>query len=635
MAHSECHPPKTKPWLKQLLRDKCHIEARPFQLDNGLHLSRGTSAIVVSPPGSGKSILMAAPLLAAQEMGESGIGLVVVPTKLLGEQLAGVLSSYGLNASAINEDTMRAASLASPRVDLWAKLVKADGVRVAIVSPQMLSSEHVTKILQRKATYDLLRWFFVDEAHLVHEESGDWRVAYGSVKTMRQRLPVTAVWGLFTGTATPTEVQAIAKTLGFKPGHYVNVRYPCGRSHIKYMNLFMQYPYSGYEFFDLAFLIPPEARSPSDIPRTLVFCDTIDLGSRVITFLDALFPSSFPRRSEVVMPYNSLMSKDYRKLFVEDMVDGSTLRIGVCTETCTYGLDISCIRRVVVFGLFPSFAAGKQRLCRAGRDGLPAEAYSFVPLWVKDVPVEDIKGQQAKDDAARRAKLSPVVLQWHNPTAVMCPRQLDASHNGEAPPAQVDDCCSLHSPEPQASQNTAAISHHRTAYHAAYGLEPTPRDILPRSDGTYRALEAVMVKAVVRMLQSWRGRIWIEKVRGSQRDALSCDFLPSSIIKRLAPKAHICTSLDNLKQVIRTPPWKFFDRYGELLLEVIKEMMQGFDEILQERKQQPAAAQASTSVPRVRLIMKSANVPVPEKRSADDDNSVGNTKRPCIDKENF
>ncbi|KAI0759466.1 hypothetical protein BC629DRAFT_1443831 [Irpex lacteus] len=471
--------------------------------------------------------------VAAQEMGESGIGLVVVPTKLLGEQLAGVLSSYGLNASAINEDTMRAASLASPRVDLWAKLVKADGVRVAI------REDYATET------------------------------------------PVTAVWGLFTGTATPPKCKPSRRPSGLNPD-----------TTLTFVSLFR------LRVLRPRILDTSGSAVSFDIPRTLVFCDTIDLGSRVITFLDALFPSSFPRRSEVVMPYNSLMSKDYRKLFVEDMVDGSTLRIGVCTETCTYGLDISCIRRVVVFGLFPSFAAGKQRLCRRDVTGCPAEAYSFVPLWVKDVPVEDIKGQQAKDDAARRAKLSPVVLQWHNPTAVMCPRQLDASHNGEAPPAQVDDCCSLHSPEPQASQNTAAISHHRTAYHAAYGLEPTPRDILPRSDGTYRALEAVMVKAVVRMLQSWRGRIWIEKVRGSQRDALSCDFLPSSIIKRLAPKAHICTSLDNLKQVIRTPPWKFFDRYGELLLEVIKEMMQGFDEILQERKQQPAAAQASTSVPR-------------------------------------
>lgn len=36
---------------------------------------------------------MAAPLLAAQERGEKGVALVVVPTKLLGEQLVSVMLS--------------------------------------------------------------------------------------------------------------------------------------------------------------------------------------------------------------------------------------------------------------------------------------------------------------------------------------------------------------------------------------------------------------------------------------------------------------------------------------------------------------------------------------------------------------
>lgn len=112
------------------------------------------------------------------------------------------------------------------------------------------------------------------------------------------------------------------------------------------------------------------------------------------------------------MPYNSLMSREYWGLFVKDMMDGSRLQIGVCTETCTYGLNIPCIHCVVVYGLFLSFAAGKRHLCRAGRDGLPAEACSIVPPWVKDLPTESIKVVQAKENAARHAKspADPVLL---------------------------------------------------------------------------------------------------------------------------------------------------------------------------------------------------------------------------------
>lgn len=99
-----------------------------------------------------------------------------------------------------------------------------EGIRVATVSPQMLSSEHMAKLSRVQATQQLFQWFFMDEAHLVRKESGEWRIAYGSVQLMHQRLPVKTVWGLFTGTATPTEVSALTKTLGFKRGHYISVR---------------------------------------------------------------------------------------------------------------------------------------------------------------------------------------------------------------------------------------------------------------------------------------------------------------------------------------------------------------------------------------------------------------------------
>ncbi len=572
------------------------------------------------------------------------------------------MSSYGLIASAINEDTMRSASLSTPPVDLWQALTSAKGIRVATVSPQMLRSAYISKLLDNPKTYQLLRWFFVDEAHLVHEESGEWCVAYASVKLMRHRLPAKAVWGLFTGTATPTEAKALAKALGLKQGYFVNVRYPCDRPHIKYINRIMQHPYSGNTFHDLAFLLSPDARSPADIPRTLVFCNTIELGSRVIAFLDALFPTSFPHRSEIVMPYNSLMSQEYRSLFMQDMVEGSRLRIGVCTETCTYGLDIPCIRRVVVFGLFPSFSAGKQRLCRGGRDGLPAEAYSLVPSWVRELPVEAIKGQQAQDDAARRAKLSPVVRQWHNPTPSLCPRQVDMQHNEEVYTAPSGPCCSIHQPEPESSRDAAAIAHHLVAYAQRYGDASAVRDPVPRSDGTHRALDAIMIKTVGRMLRAWRGRMW-PKVRGRDRNSLSCDFLPSSIIDRIAHKAHVCTTIERLQRVIQTPTWAYTELYGDSLLAFLNEATTGFDQIFAERQteavqlDEPAVSldepvvlpdvdtplvdgdkASAVSSSRLRLVFQKrqvVNMVVPEKRSTDERSSkAGNSKRVRVEKEN-
>lgn len=53
----------------------------------------------------------------------------------------------------------------------------------------------------------------------------------------------------------------------------------------------MAYPVSSFEFYDLAWVIPFALESSGDIPTTIIFCKTIELGFRVMSFLDRLIPS--------------------------------------------------------------------------------------------------------------------------------------------------------------------------------------------------------------------------------------------------------------------------------------------------------------------------------------------------------
>lgn len=144
-----------------------------------------------------------------------------------------------------------------------------------------------------------------------------------------------------------SEIRGLARQLGFKTGHYVDARYSIDIPNIKYIPRFMAHPHTGLEFFGLAFLILRNIHTPADIPRTLIFCDTIDLGSRVIYFLDRLLSQELHRCQEVIKPYSSLMTSEYRKDFLNNIRVGSIVRIGVCTDTCTNGLDVPCIRRAV------------------------------------------------------------------------------------------------------------------------------------------------------------------------------------------------------------------------------------------------------------------------------------------------
>lgn len=78
--------------LEILLRDKCHIPTlHDFQVQQGYDLVCGKDVFLVVAPGMGKTVVMAAPLLAAQAAGEQGIALVVMPSKILTEQQVGSL----------------------------------------------------------------------------------------------------------------------------------------------------------------------------------------------------------------------------------------------------------------------------------------------------------------------------------------------------------------------------------------------------------------------------------------------------------------------------------------------------------------------------------------------------------------
>ncbi|KAI0687974.1 P-loop containing nucleoside triphosphate hydrolase protein [Cytidiella melzeri] len=569
----------SKEWLAKLLREKCgYKELHDYQLQHGLDLINGRDLVLVVRPGGGKTTIMLAPLLAAQARGEDGIALIVVPTKLLSEQLAGVASTRGLHALAINEDTVR-------DTDLFKDLATNGGIRVGVMSPQMLRGQRMSRFLASVEQKEAVRWMMVDEAHLTCEDSGGWRTAYTEIKFMRARLFSRTVWAAFTGTSTPQEALRMARHLGFKPGHYINARYSVDIPSIKYITRFMAYPHSGDQFFDLAFLIPQHMTSPDDIPRTFVFCDTIEMGSRIMTFLDNLIPPSVPRRGEVIKSYNSLMPVDYRQHFIRDITDGTTLRIGVCTDTCTYGLDVPCIRRVVIYGLCDDFNTEKQRLCRAGRDGLPAVAYSIVPEWVRELPEEEVTTAQAKENAARRVKLSDVVRQWHNPTRDLCPRAIDCRHNEQdldaASRLQPISCCSLHDPEPEHSSDQKAIEHWvaRTHTKNRNDLQKQPA---PRSDGTHRALEPQMVKSLTRMLMEWRGATWTN-LRGDTLNKTCEHFLSTTSLIRIAEKAHVCTTVQRLEQVIGVLGWKYLDQCGEDLVAFLAKVMEGFDAIFDAR----------------------------------------------------
>ncbi|KAJ7660021.1 P-loop containing nucleoside triphosphate hydrolase protein [Mycena olivaceomarginata] len=572
------HPVNSRAWLDSLLRQKCGVPSLyPHQLDHGKDLNEGRDLFLVIAPGLGKSIVLFAPLIAAQARGERGIAFMIVPTKVLAEQQAEVGRKYSLRSIAINEDSVREAATREKR-DLFAELADGDGISVGIMSPQMLQGPRMGKLLNEPKTKCLVRWMLVDEAHVLDEESGTFREPYRGILHMRPRLPSSTVWAAVTGTATISAAFRIAAGLGFRSGQYVNARYTIDRPNVKIIPRFLEYPTSGFEFMDLSFIIPPDVKFATDIVLTLIFVKTIKSGYELMQFLDSLIPEWVPNRLKIIKLYNSLMPTDYRRKFITDINDGSVLRVGIVTDTCTYGTDIPALTRVVILHLGDSIndspESRKQQMGRPGRDGNPAVAIVYAPAWVRDVPESQITTKQGLADLERRQQLPAVTQQFFNQTPDLCARGADLKYNGEEFVLR-PGCCSLHDPEPE-SRDLAMVA--EWAQHFKQRDQPnTSKAKTIRSDGTYAALDSVLKQSLARIIVQWRARMY-----NTVRPAKSTGG-GSRLLQRIVDRAHACTSLDRLWGIMHD--WEHLPLLGADFFKLLSEVLPGYAEILNARKE--------------------------------------------------
>ncbi|TCD63703.1 hypothetical protein EIP91_005108 [Steccherinum ochraceum] len=571
-------------WLHDLLvRRTLKPSIRDFQLEHGLELVRGHDVYLVIAPGKGKTLVSLAPLLAAQELGQSGVAIIIEPSKFLTEQQSRVFETMGIRSLAINQDTLRAA-YAAGRQDLFdefeAIALAGREVLAVFLTPWMLASPRIYKLLGNPMFKRALRWLFVDEAHLVNEEDSVWRTPYGDIKLMRSRLYSSTVHLAMTGTSSPSDDKAISANLGFAKAKHA--RYSIDTPHIKYITRFLQHSFSGSTFYDLSFLIPPDMKCQDDILPTLIFCEQIELGYRVMKFLDTLIPSNIPNRHRLILPCNSLWGSEHRQRFKLGLESGA-VRIGVCTDTCTLGVDITNIRRVVLLNQYKSFTQIKQELCRAGRDGAPALAYTLAPAWLEKKAVTEQTSKKDSEEASRRALLPSVVVDWYNSAALQkCPRIVDLDHNHE-PFALHDQCCSVHFPEPETTADLSA----NAKWIERLAPKSSSSSRVPVSDRTCPPLEKPMKEAVVRIITRWRTNTWWSF---ASADSMPAEwFLNATAMSRLAEKAHICTSYDRF--VIVLGPWRYLNDHGQALFEVMTQILTTFKEIFDTRKEMERAAE--------------------------------------------
>jgi len=484
----------------------------------------------------------------------------------------------GIPAIAIDEDTASRASLNDHR-DLVNEALSGK-YGLVIVSPEMLTSDRFKPLLTDPKFRNRLRLVFIDECHLVEEQGADFRPRYKEIGQLRHRLPSSVPWVAVSATLPNDRTfDKVMISLGFNPGCYIHDHLPIDNPHICYLPQFFRHPFSGTTFLDIAWLIPSSVTSAANITKSLVFCNTINLGTRVYRFLHQLLPQPLSS-NEVILPYHSLISDEGRLHAMERFRSGTT-RIIVASDCFTWGVDVPDIRQVVVFDLPSSFSKLVQQVGRAGRDKQQAYAITYAPLWVKDIAKdpEELTKHEATD-LKRREGMCQVLRTWFNPPQNSCPRGVFCFLFGDKP-SHPENCCIKHNKVlPNMAPEQSRVE--------TFSPKRTKGPVL-RSDGTYAPFTKKsnpLRDSISNMISTWVQKAW-DEVREQNSLLPPTSFLSQELQDRLCERFHAITSVENLCTVLAG--WPRLEQYKARLFPFCQEALNGLDDLRKEAREKREA----------------------------------------------
>ena len=306
-------------------------------------MAAGGDCLVLMPTGGGKSLCYQIPALL-----RPGTGIIVSPLIALMQDQVSALREAGVRAALLNSSLSAAEAGAVER-----GLINGD-YDLLYVAPERLLMPRFLQQLERLQAAEQLALFAIDEAHCVSQWGHDFRPEYMQLSLLHERFPGVPRIAL-TATADSVTREEIVQRLGLTGArHFVasfdrpNIRYRI----VEKANARAQL---------LAFLRAEHAGETG-----IVYC----LSRRKVEETAAWLTE----QGVAALPYHAGMDADTRSLHQarfqreEGIVMVATIAFGM-------GIDKPDVRFVAHLDLPKSIEGYYQETGRAGRDGLPADAW--------------------------------------------------------------------------------------------------------------------------------------------------------------------------------------------------------------------------------------------------------------------
>ena len=301
-------------------------------------VANGGDALVLMPTGGGKSLCFQVPALL-----RDGLAVVVSPLIALMDDQVATLEELGVAAAALNS------TLSAEQQRDLANRIKRGEVKMLYLAPERLVQPRMMAFLQ---SLDIAL-FAIDEAHCVSQWGHDFRPEYLQLGQLAEVFPNVPRIAL-TATADKRTREEIVTRLHLQNAERFLSSFD--RPNIFYRIVPKEQPRKQL----LAFL--SERRSDAGI----VYCLSRKKVDEVAQFLCA---QGFP-----ALPYHAGLPSETRAANQKRFLNEEGL-IMVATIAFGMGIDKSNVRFVAHLDLPKSLEAYYQETGRAGRDGLPADAW--------------------------------------------------------------------------------------------------------------------------------------------------------------------------------------------------------------------------------------------------------------------
>ena len=309
------------------------------------HLASGGDALVLMPTGGGKSLCYQIPSLL-----RDGIGVVVSPLIALMQDQVAALEEAGVRAAALNS------SMTWPQVQEVERKVRTGELDLLYVAPERLLTERCLALLDSAAQIAL---FAIDEAHCVSQWGHDFRPEYIRLAVLAERFPGIPRIALTATADEMTRKEIVARL------HLQNARVfisSFDRPNIRYRIAEKQNARKQLLNF---------IRTEHDGESGIVYCLSRSTVDETAAFLGGQGVNALPYHAGLE---NSTREANQSRFIREDGI------VMVATIAFGMGIDKPDVRFVAHLDLPKSIEGYYQETGRAGRDGLPADAWMVYGL---------------------------------------------------------------------------------------------------------------------------------------------------------------------------------------------------------------------------------------------------------------